>query len=360
MLFSKLLMYGQLDKIRQGLKDIEQGLFIDYKEDIPSDLPKIVASFANTRGGHIVIGVVEDRTTNKPIRFPGLDASSDLKNKVRNIIVNNINPIPRFEICLIPHDQNENKVLVVIEVPESRFPPHILNNGRIYRRNDSGSDPIERIRDRYTLEKLFEKCDRYKLAQQEEIDALLIWPVGDDEYNCWLKLLVHPEIIDSQSIPNFFHKEVYRNVLEKCSNILWKDHYGQPPNFRMTENSVQLWMGQIDPTQYTFRNARRRLEVFQSGIFVVEIPFRTKDAIEIHGDLTTFVTTALDFIFDFYSNQTISGRFQVLVSIHFSEHYRRDASLREEMELDSKQVGEMKSRMRKSILRAFGEEVFDT
>jgi hypothetical protein len=47
-----------------------EGSRLDYKLDIPNDFEKVVAAFANTLGGLIVLGVEADKTTNKPVWPP--------------------------------------------------------------------------------------------------------------------------------------------------------------------------------------------------------------------------------------------------------------------------------------------------
>ena len=70
------LWYKQINAITFGDVDqfcvskIPEGLRLDYKREIPNDLAKIVAAFANTLGGLIVLGVDADKTTNTPMWPP--------------------------------------------------------------------------------------------------------------------------------------------------------------------------------------------------------------------------------------------------------------------------------------------------
>jgi predicted HTH transcriptional regulator len=50
---------------------VKEGPRVDYKKEFPSDLGKDIASFANTSGGLVLIGIEEDQGV--PIRIDGID-----------------------------------------------------------------------------------------------------------------------------------------------------------------------------------------------------------------------------------------------------------------------------------------------
>lgn len=62
-------------KVREGLK-------VDYKEDFPKDLPKLITAFANSHGGIVLIGVKADKETNEPIEICGIDLEDGLEERV--------------------------------------------------------------------------------------------------------------------------------------------------------------------------------------------------------------------------------------------------------------------------------------
>jgi hypothetical protein len=61
-----------------GFEDVDEfcrtgareGLLLDYKADFPARLDKAIAAFANTYGGHILVGVGEQATSSSPRRNP--------------------------------------------------------------------------------------------------------------------------------------------------------------------------------------------------------------------------------------------------------------------------------------------------
>jgi len=50
-----------------------EGIQLDYKKDIPTNLSKHFAAFSNTRGGVIIVGVEENRQTGIPNGWIGVN-----------------------------------------------------------------------------------------------------------------------------------------------------------------------------------------------------------------------------------------------------------------------------------------------
>ena len=79
--FDKQLEQLNEDDLRQLQKEgVEEGVLLDYKSDWIENkkLAKAVASFANTHGGHLVIGVAADKDRNVPVTVPATEAIEDL------------------------------------------------------------------------------------------------------------------------------------------------------------------------------------------------------------------------------------------------------------------------------------------
>jgi predicted HTH transcriptional regulator len=75
---------------------------LDYKEDWPNDLAKVMAAMANTQGGAILVGVSEKPGTGKPDRIVGVDnprGLDSLRQKVTSIAYQAVYPplLPEVE-----------------------------------------------------------------------------------------------------------------------------------------------------------------------------------------------------------------------------------------------------------------------
>lgn len=162
--------FADLETLRS--RNIAEGLFVEYKSSFPATkkISHSIASFANSHGGWYFVGIETDEN-NVPINFRGFDlaAHPQPKEHLRNVIVGNINPIPSFYSNLV--DIGRNRAILIAFVPRSIEMPHITKDGKIYRRNAEGSDPVPET-DRYTIDRMYEtgkEFDNYveKFCQRE-------------------------------------------------------------------------------------------------------------------------------------------------------------------------------------------------
>jgi hypothetical protein len=121
-----------------------ESMFIEYKSDWPSNekIAKAIAGFANSHGGFLIIGT--DRNCGKdelPSSFPGANGMpTQPKDAIRNICRDHISPMPIYQAKFLEVD--ESRGVLVIQVDESMDTPHINRDGKIYRRQSSGTDSI--------------------------------------------------------------------------------------------------------------------------------------------------------------------------------------------------------------------------
>ena len=107
-------------KIQEILKQPESKT-LEFKKEIPKNrrnLLKTVVAFANGAGGHIYVGVNDDRTVT------GIkDEPFDLEEKLASIIYDSILPIPNvfFQTAAF-----ENKVIFIIRVLSGANKPYYL------------------------------------------------------------------------------------------------------------------------------------------------------------------------------------------------------------------------------------------
>jgi hypothetical protein len=144
------LWYKQIDRIT--LEDVEafcrqrhrEGLRLDYKREIPRDLNNLVAAFANTSGGLILLGVAADATTNEPVWPPhGMPADPGIEERITSICQDSIYPPLRPQISpILANPHAADTVLAVVRVDESPESPHGVDQGtRIYIRTGSQNRP---------------------------------------------------------------------------------------------------------------------------------------------------------------------------------------------------------------------------
>ena len=107
------------DKLKLLIAEGE-GLTVEFKEKYVSKIDRDIVAFANTKGGHIILGVSDN----------GLIAGETLTNKMKAEIVDLARKCdPAIEIKKVSRHEN----LVVIEVPEGDEKPYSCSSGYFIR-----------------------------------------------------------------------------------------------------------------------------------------------------------------------------------------------------------------------------------
>ncbi len=123
---------------KQGVLEWTQ---LDYKLKMPKDLAKHFATFSNTQGGLIVIGVGED-TKGLPTTHAGIPNDSKLVDQVHQFAAN-VTPLPTYEVRAT--DEKNGNVFVLIRISEGAAAPYTtLNDPTIWIRNGNISTPASR------------------------------------------------------------------------------------------------------------------------------------------------------------------------------------------------------------------------
>ncbi|ABO50576.1 putative transcriptional regulator [Desulforamulus reducens MI-1] len=243
-----------LDKLIEA--ETSEGIYVEYKEDFPTHLAKIVASFANTFGGWILIGVDARNPRNVPTSFPGIGISNDPKDRFRNICRDTITPVPLFDSKLILKSADPSRGILVVRIPESSYPPHITRDGRIYRRNMEGSDPVGET-DRHILDRLFEKSRHNKI----EVKAFINRKMQKNQHEkVMFKVMCCPIPLNLNLIEPFFVPERISRFKRMARNI-WKGTL--PKNIR------------FEPEGFAFEDHEQRLEILRSGVICYFTPIPT-------------------------------------------------------------------------------------
>jgi hypothetical protein len=108
----------------QGLKE---GLGLDYKRDLSNitSIVKTLASFANSNGGWIIVGV-DDANDAPKLPAIGMDFETNYEQRINNSIISSVHPIvlPIYKVCV---NDDSSKAFVIIYMPQSPAAPHWMN-----------------------------------------------------------------------------------------------------------------------------------------------------------------------------------------------------------------------------------------
>ena len=137
------------------LADMDEGYVLEFKRSFTSSVkakvPKIIASFANSRGGWLIIGIADDDRSICPV--PRLAA--DYGQIIGELCRRHVSPAPPFDVRFIPNPANEDEGVVVVRVEEGSFPPYVAD-GVVEIREGSTSGPATGA----ALVELYDKATR--------------------------------------------------------------------------------------------------------------------------------------------------------------------------------------------------------
>jgi hypothetical protein len=137
-----------IDEINQFIQDqVQESLHLDYKDSRAidnskrSEIAKDVSAFANSDGGLIIYGVIEQ--SHLPERLDdGVDHTKYKREWLEQIINSNISPrIDDVQIAQIP--LSPDKSIFAIKVPKTYRGPHQSYDKRYYKRFNFQSEPME-------------------------------------------------------------------------------------------------------------------------------------------------------------------------------------------------------------------------
>ena len=167
-IISKPLASFSFDNIVAFAKENNQeGVQLDYKEELPDKkkLSQLVAAFANTRGGVIVVGVKENRENGRPAKWEGI--RDDHHDEFVAQVIGNISPLPSYEFHKT--DDKDGKVFVLIRVFEGNQTPYYPHNdSNIWIRTGSIKKSVEIALPEHA-ELLFKKTDRAENGRHQNI-----------------------------------------------------------------------------------------------------------------------------------------------------------------------------------------------
>lgn len=126
-------------------QQVKEGFNLDYKQDLSTKtLLKTIASFANTRGGVVIVGV-RDHDDKPVLPAEGIDWYESMALTVTSSIVDNMNPYLSVQVHVC--DPEAGKTFLIIDVPESHEAPHwLFNKSELYVRRDDRSSHTDWFR----------------------------------------------------------------------------------------------------------------------------------------------------------------------------------------------------------------------
>ena len=275
------LGFADLEILKE--RSVPEGVYIEYKSDFPNNtkIAHSIASFANMYGGWYFIGIETD-DDNVPNDFPGFKLSKhpNPKETIRNIALSHINPFPLFDSKLIKVDDKRGILAMLIQ--ESIEPPHITKDGRIYRRNGEGGDPIAE-NDRYAIDRLYDRSKRFKgIVENFCQNKIVISEAQSKQGQGWLEIYLMTYPLGKLSIDKFLRKEYIdsvKSLLDRQSTVTLLKEFGEAtgniPFNNVATSSNSIIFRQTTPD--SLKDLTLTFEWFVNGNAKVIIPFQDID-----------------------------------------------------------------------------------
>lgn len=183
-----------LEVILEIIKKINsEGERYDFKAKIPvkETLTKVCCAFANSKGGFVILGVIEDKA-NSSFEIVGIDNDKELAHKFGQNI--NANPTIWFSLPKILPIPDSKKVVAIFEIPLSQERPHVPNlapEKRLFlKRTNKGNDHMNYEEIKFSFQDYNERKEKIKLlylellSNLEQLNALKIKePQKKDTYS---------------------------------------------------------------------------------------------------------------------------------------------------------------------------------
>jgi Schlafen, AlbA_2 len=169
-----------LDELRENER--AEGMLIDYKRDLygsadgdKKEFLKDVTSFANTAGGHIIVGMAA--TAGVPTHLVGVNSNlDDEKLRLESLLRDRVEP-RILGVRLQPVPLATGRSALVIRIPKSWNPPHAVLQGKsrlIFARNSAGvhEASVDEMRMMFTTgATLLEQAREFQRRRMEEIHS---------------------------------------------------------------------------------------------------------------------------------------------------------------------------------------------
>jgi len=243
----KVILQENLEEIIK--LGIEENIHLEYKKELNNNknIAKSLSSFANSDGGNIIYGMLEE--DHKPVKIIPMEPK-DIREKIDQIAHNGIDPPLNIKIWPVDIKTNTNQGQVYVVYVPKKYPYlHFAKSShRFYKRTNFTSVPMERYEIDQAFKFISEKKTSINLILdkiEKEFDSLIgdhlleirliVCPVlhGDK----FFQITVNMNNFINENIPktpNFHNDVIYRNDLNlresfRVNDYFFAYHQGEHP-----------------------------------------------------------------------------------------------------------------------------------
>ena len=192
------------------LRDLDEGYALEFKQSfgqsVRKKVPKIIASFSNSSGGWLVIGVSDATKELTPIRRDTFDFSQAIGELCRR----HVTPTPRFDMRFVLKPGSTDEGVLLVKVEEGDFPPYVAD-GVVEVREGSTSGPAVGS----ALVELYGKATRRRAEVSEFCRRTVYFSAGLALFDLYLFRMGASDLdATSRSVTNL-HAEAMRQAFAR-------------------------------------------------------------------------------------------------------------------------------------------------
>ncbi len=268
----------------------DQGL--DWKELVgdAADVAADVAAMANARGGLLVYGVRENRSTSGAEELRPIDISDAAVRGFRSKLYARLNPpIPGLVVAPIPDPESDGTIgVLVVQVPESPESPHVVgakkNLGVPYRTGSQTEWMAE-----WEIERAYQERFTRRLSDSNQLDVMIadLEDHLDLSQGCWIAGSSRPTVPHSRTVDPPSRGAAVQATSEavRLSMRLYPyEHSAARPLLVSDEQGVALLNPRAGLRRWVMRD--RRQQVPEEGSFGTHL--------ELHHDGSVVFAQRLD------------------------------------------------------------------
>lgn len=155
------------------LQNLQEGFALEFKQTfgdtVRRKVPKVIASFANSRGGWLCIGVADDGKL-----CPVPRGTADYSQVIGEMCRSHVSPAPRYEVRFVADPADQGRGVVVVQVFEGDFPPYVAD-GIVEIREGSASGPAAGT----SLVDLYDRATRRREEVRRFCHRTVYYPMVD-------------------------------------------------------------------------------------------------------------------------------------------------------------------------------------
>ena len=231
-MFGKRLHKVTYEEIQSLLenKELFEGYRLDFKRDIgkkAKEVAKDVSSFANTNGGFLIYGIDDDENQT----IVGIESIVNNRNVVEwfnQAVSGNVMPDIFYKEPHCIKIPGGDRVLMIVEIPESSRKPHMLSDDHRYyiRVNDSSrAAKHHEVRDMFSYSRE-RKSDFEKFYKERNLDVgaemFGLTPLSSQIHRSYERINVSegPMVVYSL-LPKYINEDILKG--SNTENISWLD-----------------------------------------------------------------------------------------------------------------------------------------